>query len=281
MKSLGIDAGSRYVKFAIYDDAAVTSDAVTSDAVTSDAVTFTGKMDTIAFYREARLPNGGLDIKRLELLKSQGNSFDHIISTGYGRYNVNIDGARTVSEILAHITGVKRQTGLTDFTLLDIGGQDTKVARVRGGELDDFVMNDKCAAGSGRYLENIARLLGISVEEIASHHDDPAALSVTCAIFGESEVIGHLAEGTEIEKICAGANLSVAQRLLTLALRYSSPTFVVTGGVAKNGAVVSFIKERCGGELIVPENPIHNGAIGCAVHCMDRRYDGAGAKASF
>jgi len=249
VKSLGIDAGSRYVKFAIHDNG---------------AVAFTGKMDTIDFYREARLPSGGLDIRRLDLLQSMEASFNSIISTGYGRYNVNIEGARTVSEILAHITGVKHQTGLSDFTLLDIGGQDTKVARVRGGELDDFIMNDKCAAGSGRYIENIARSLGISVEEIAGHYDDPAALSVTCAIFGESEVIGHLAEGTPMEQICAGANLSVAQRLLTLALRYSSPTFVVTGGVAQNSAVVRFIKERCGGELIVPENPIHNGAIGCA-----------------
>ena len=264
MRSLGIDAGSRYVKFAIYD-----SDAVTSDADASAAVTFTGKMDTIAFYRQARIPSGGLDIGSLEILKPHGNSFSDIISTGYGRYNVNIEGARTVSEILAHITGVKYQTGLTDFTLLDIGGQDTKVARVKDGELDDFVMNDKCAAGSGRYIENIARSLDISVEEMAGYHEEPADLSATCAIFGESEVIGHLAEGTPVEKICAGANLSVAQRLLTLALRYASPTFVVTGGVAKNAAVVRFIEQRCGGKLIVPENPIHNGAIGCATLQVD------------
>ena len=257
MRSLGIDAGSRYVKFAVYDN----------DAVTSDAVTFTGKMDTIGFYREARRPSGGLDIGRLEILKSFGGSFDSIISTGYGRHNVNIEGARTVSEILAHITGVKQQTGLTDFTLMYVGGQDTKVARVRNGELDDFVMNDKCAAGSGRYIENIARSLGLTVQEIAGHYENPADLSATCAIFGESEVIGHLAEGTPIERICAGANLSVAQRLLTLALRYSSPTFVVTGGVAGNAAVVRFIEERCGGKLVVPDDPIHNGAIGCAALC--------------
>ncbi|MFQ5432608.1 MAG: acyl-CoA dehydratase activase [Nitrospinota bacterium] len=255
MRTLGIDAGSRYVKFAIYDN---------------DAVAFTGKMDTIGFYRQARRPSGGLDIGRLEILKSQGNTFDSVISTGYGRYNVDIEGARTVSEILAHITGVKYQTGLTNFTLLDIGGQDTKVARVKGGELDDFVMNDKCAAGSGRYIENIARSLDITVEDIAGHYEEPANLSATCAIFGESEVIGRLAEGTSIERICAGANLSVARRLLALALRYSSPTFVVTGGVAKNTAVVRFIEERCGGELIVPDNPIHNGAIGCAALCADK-----------
>jgi predicted CoA-substrate-specific enzyme activase len=254
VKRLGIDVGSRFVKFAVFED---------------DALLSIGKLDTISFYRDCRLPTGGLDMGRLEFITSPPDSFDQIISTGYGRYNVNIEGAKTISEIQAHMAGVLYQTGLADFTLLDIGGQDTKVARVRDGELDDFMMNDKCAAGSGRYLENIANSLGITADEMAAHHEDPAQLSATCAIFGESEVIGHLAEGTPIEKICAGANLSVARRLLTLALRYSSPTFVVTGGVAKNRAVVRFIAERCGGEVIVPERPIHNGAIGCAALCAE------------
>ena len=258
MKTLGIDVGSRYVKFAVFEN---------------ENLAFTGKMDTIGFYRQARRPSGGLDIARLDIFNGSQTSaggFDKVIATGYGRYNVTIEGAEVVSEIRAHMLGAINQTGLSDFTMLDIGGQDTKVVRVRDGELDDFVMNDKCAAGSGRYLENIARSLGITVEEIAGHYDDPANLSVTCAIFGESEVIGHVADGTPIEKICAGANLSVAQRLLALARRYSSPTFVVTGGVAKNAAVVRFIREKCGGELIVPEKPIHNGAIGCAALCADK-----------
>jgi len=255
MRTLGIDVGSRYVKFAGMEDG---------------GLVFTEKVDTIEFYRNCRVPSGGVDIGRLELFQCRHpkHEFDAAVSTGYGRYNVHIEGVDVISEIRAHALGASYQTGLSDFTLLDIGGQDTKVVRVKEGEVDDFVMNDRCAAGSGRYLENIARTLGITTEEIARHCEDPAKLSVTCAIFGESEVIGHVAEGTPIENICAGANNSVAQRLLSLARRYASPSYVITGGVAKNEAVVRMIGERCGGELVVPEKPIFNGAIGSAVHAQ-------------
>ncbi|MEE8483352.1 MAG: acyl-CoA dehydratase activase [Nitrospinota bacterium] len=254
MNTLGIDVGSRFVKLVGLD----------INNAENAKLTFAEKVDTIEFYRTCRTQSG-VDVKRLELFKSRAFDFERVVATGYGRHNVNIGGAVIVSEIRAHATGARRQTGLDDFTLIDLGGQDTKVVKVRAGEVDDFVMNDKCAAGSGRYLENIARTLGLTVEEVAAHYEDPVHLSATCAIFGESEVIGHVAEGAPIETICAGANLSVAQRLLPLTRKFHSPVFIVAGGAAKNGAVVRFLKERCESDVIVPEHPTFNGALGCAV----------------
>ena len=249
MKTLGVDVGSRYVKLAAYS---------------GDEPVFAEMADTIAFYTACRTP-AGLDLRRLDTFKNRPFDFDRIVSTGYGRYNVKLSGAEVISEIRAHALGATYQTGLSDFTLLDIGGQDTKVIRVRAGEVDDFVMNDKCAAGSGRYLENISRMLGVPPEEMGNHSQNPVELSVTCAIFGESEVIGNIAEGVAIGRICAGANLSVAQRLVALVRRFPSPAYVVTGGVAKNGAVLEFLSQKTGAAMTVPEHPVFNGAIGCAL----------------
>ena len=249
MKTLGVDVGSRYVKLAAFD---------------GEELLFADKLDTITFYTLCRHA-GKVDISRLPVFREKGFAQGRVASTGYGRYNVRIEGSAVISEIKAHAIGAAHQSGLADFTLLDLGGQDTKVVRVRGGEVDDFVMNDKCAAGSGRYLENIAAILGITPEELARHTEKPLSLSATCAIFGESEVVGAIAEGAEIAHICAGANLSVAQRLIPLARRYGSEKYVVTGGVALNGGVLKFLGEKLGAELIVPRHPIFNGAIGCAL----------------
>lgn len=249
MKTLGVDVGSRYVKLA---------------AFSGEKLLFADKLDTIRFYTLCRNA-GKVDISRLPVFMEKGFAHERVVSTGYGRYNVRIEGSAVISEIKAHALGAAHQSGLADFTLLDLGGQDIKVIRVRGGEVDDFVMNDKCAAGSGRYLENIATILGITPEQLARHTADPVPLSATCAIFGESEVVGAVAEGAEISSICAGANLSVAQRLAPLARRYGSEKYVVTGGVALNGGVLKFLGEKLGKELIVPRHPIFNGAIGCAL----------------
>lgn len=248
MRSLGIDVGSRFVKLAAFADG---------------APLFAERVDTVAFYRACRA-EGKVDVRRLPVFRD-GFAFDSVASTGYGRYNARIDGGPVISEIKAHSLGAAFQTGLADFTLIDIGGQDVKIVKVRGGEVDDFVMNDKCAAGSGRYLENIANALGMGPEELAAHAENPVALSATCAIFGESEVIGAIAEGASVESVCAGANLSVAVRLSQLARRYPSARYVATGGVAKNGAVLKFLGEKLGAEITVPENPLFNGAFGCAL----------------
>ena len=127
------------------------------------------------------------------------------MATGYGRNTLNLKGVRVVSEIRAHVSGALFQTGLRDFTLLDMGGQDTKVALVRNGRLQDFVMNDKCAASSGRYLENMAAILEVDLKELSSYWEEPVRLDATCGIFGESELIGQILRGHSVARlVCRG-----------------------------------------------------------------------------
>ncbi len=180
----GVDAGSREVKLAFF---------------TGKSLVFSGSVDTVEFYTKCRNGGESLDITRLDQFK-EAPPVKRIVTTGYGRNKINIIGGSAISEIMAHARGAIWQTGLTEFTLVDIGGQDTKVISVRDGAVKDFIMNDKCAAGSGRYLENIARVLSVSLEKLSTFSEDSATLSSTCAIFGESEVIGLISEGVEIEK---------------------------------------------------------------------------------
>ncbi|HWI40866.1 MAG TPA: acyl-CoA dehydratase activase, partial [Verrucomicrobiae bacterium] len=172
---------------------------------------------------------------------------------------------RVISEVRAHVAGAVFQTGLKDFTLLDMGGQDTKVAAVKGGRLTDFLMNDKCAASSGRFLENMCAILEVGLEELSSHWEDPAHLDATCGIFGESELIGQILRGLPLPRLCAGVNDTLVKRLLPMLSRFRPETIVLTGGVARNAAVVRLLQAETGIRIIIPEHPQHNGAIGCAV----------------
>jgi predicted CoA-substrate-specific enzyme activase len=145
-----------------------------------------------------------------------------------------------------------------------MGGQDTKVAQVVAGKLTDFVMNDKCAASSGRYLENMAAVLEVSLTELSSYSDEPIPLDATCGIFGESELIGQILRGHPLSSLCAGVNLTLVKRVLPMLKRFPSETVVITGGVALNGAMVTLLAARCGMAVVIPKHPQHNGAIGCA-----------------
>lgn len=187
-----------------------------------------------------------------------------ITVTGYGRNTLNLRGAKVVSEIRAHVAGALFQTGLKDFTLLDLGGQDSKVALVRNGRLADFVMNDKCAASSGRYLENMSAILEVSLEELSSHWEEPVRLDATCGIFGESELIGQVLRGHPVANLCAGVNMTLVKRVLPMLKRFPSDKIVLTGGVARNSALVRLLREETQQEIVVPNEPQHNGAIGCA-----------------
>lgn len=249
---IGIDLGSRKAKFALMRGAQIIRLA---------------DQDTIAFYKKFGSIVGeelSLDLLGSGIFSADELAQAKITVTGYGRNSINLHGARVVSEIKAHVAGARAQTGLTDFTLLDMGGQDTKVAQVIAGRLTDFVMNDKCAASSGRYLENMAAVLEVSLEELSSHSLEPIALDATCGIFGESELIGQILRGHPLSRLCAGVNLTLVKRVLPMLKRFSSPTLVITGGVALNGAMVALLAASCGMAVVVPEHPQHNGAIGCA-----------------
>jgi activator of 2-hydroxyglutaryl-CoA dehydratase len=129
----------------------------------------------------------------------------------------------------------------------------------------DFLSNDRCAAGTGRYLENMARFLKMPLAQFAAARRDPVEISQTCAIFGESELVGHLLEGVEPARIAAGVNASVARRALSMVRRYRCPTLVCVGGVARNRAVINFLQEQDSFQVIVPPYPQYIGALGCCL----------------
>lgn len=250
VRFLGLDFGSRFVKL----------------AYTTDLRTFgKRKLETLAFYRDyfRRSPEGvEFDWERLGL-KPPGR----MVATGYGKQLLN-GYLPTITEIRAHFLGARWQTGLSHFILLEIGGQDTKVLYVREGRVFDFLTNDRCAAGTGRYLENMARFLKMTLKEFASYSQEPVLISNTCAIFGETELISHLLEGTPLANLAAGVNDSVARRAVQMLRRYPCRTLVFVGGVARNQAVVDALRRRGDYEVIIPPEPQFNGALGC---CLEAR----------
>lgn len=253
MTGLGIDLGSRQAKFA---------------AFSGDDLLWLKDYPTIPFYRQFGSVVDGtlkLDFAAMEIAAADEIEQMAIVLTGYGRNTLALEKARIVPEIQAHIAGARWQTDIDTFTLLDLGGQDSKVARLENGILNDFVMNDKCAASSGRYLENMATVLEVSLEEMSRHSTSPVPLDATCGIFGESELIGKIIEGHSVESLCAGVNQTLIKRVMPMLHRFPRDTIVLTGGVARNAAFREMLQEAIGADIVVPEHPQHNGAIGCAL----------------
>ncbi len=249
----GADLGSRDIKI-VFQDA-------------GGRFTFK-KTDSVKFYRENAVREGsGLIVEARAL--GLGEEPARVVCTGYGRLSVRVKGAKIIPEVMAHATGASHLTGLSDFTLLDLGGQDSKVALVRGGKVMDFLANDRCAASTGRYLENMAAVLEISLEELGKHWSSPVELNSTCAIFAESELIGKIVEGYGIPELAAGVNYSIFKRIRPMLARLASGVVVFTGGVAKNRAIVNIIAQEMGLEVVVPENPEFAGAVGCCLHARN------------
>lgn len=191
-----------------------------------------------------------------------------LVGTGYGRVQVP-GAARTVTEITCHARGAHHLCPDVR-TVIDIGGQDSKAIAVGpGGRVLDFVMNDKCAAGSGRFLEVMARALEVDVAEfgaLALSASRRAQISSTCTVFAESEVITHLAAGVPRDEIAAGIHEAIAARIATMAGRISVQDVVVlTGGVARNAGVARMLEEKLGHKILVPEQAQLAGAIGAAL----------------
>jgi predicted CoA-substrate-specific enzyme activase len=221
------------------------------------------RVDTIEFYRHyGRLRDGRLQVDFAALTLPDGLK---TVSTGYGRNTLQLSGGTVIPELQAHTLGALFQTDLLDFTLIDLGGQDTKIIQVRRGRMQDFLTNDKCAASSGRYLENMAQVLGISLAELSQYTEAPVELSATCAVFGESELIGKIVEGYPIDRLAAGVNATIVQRVLPLLRDFSSEVLVFSGGVAQNVAIVRLLAQSSGAQVIVTPDPQFNGALGCAL----------------
>lgn len=191
-----------------------------------------------------------------------------VIATGYGRKLVR-GAARNVTEITCHARGVFRalqQPGM----LVDIGGQDTKVIVIgAGGRALDFMMNDKCAAGTGRFLEHSAARLSVPIEELgprALAADGEERISSTCTVFAESEIISLVAHGAKVDAILLGLHRSLISRVVAMihSLGLRSP-LMLSGGVARNPAARAMLEQATGVQVQLPDYPQLMGAYGAAL----------------
>ena len=250
----GIDAGSTYMKVAI--------------------------MDNNSALKGYKVVPAGIDCRKNarvvfdELLGNSGLSTSDVLaitSTGYGRRRIDI-AHKNVTEIRAHAAGANwtAHEGRKIRTIIDIGGQDSKVIVIdEEGETKNFVMNDKCAAGTGRFLEVLARVLNVTVEELGPFSlqaENPCRINSLCAVFAESEVISLLARGKDRMDIIAGIHKSLAKRVSGMARRAGLESDVLlTGGGALNPGLVAAFEDELMMDIYVAKNPQLNGAIGAAL----------------
>ena len=199
-------------------------------------------------------------------------ALDFIVATGYGRINVPF-ADKQITEITCHARGI-RALFPTVRTVIDIGGQDSKGIKLdAGGKVINFVMNDKCAAGTGRFLEVIADTLGVSLAEMGGLSltaKEAVPISNTCTVFAEHEVTSRLAEGAGIPEILAGLHAAIAGRVVNLVRTLGIQKDVaVTGGGAMNSGLIRAVEEQVGFPVLVPAEPLLTGALGAALLGMD------------
>jgi predicted CoA-substrate-specific enzyme activase len=192
----------------------------------------------------------------------------YIVSTGYGRVNVPF-ADKQYSEITCHAKGVISLFPKAK-TIIDIGGQDVKGIKMdHTGKIIDFVMNDKCAAGSGRFIEVIADTLGVPLDKVGDlslQSKNPAKISNICTIWAQQEVAASLAQGMPISDLLAGVHHSLADRICRMVNRMRvEDAVIVTGGGAKNRGLLKPLSEQLGHEILVSEEPLITGALGAAL----------------
>lgn len=251
MITVGIDVGSLSTKAALMDG---------NHKVLAFDVVLTGgnnQAATEATYQnvlaQARLTRGDVDL---------------VVTTGYGRENVPF-ADKHISEIICHGIGM-HFTNPEIRTILEIGGQDSKAIQIdENGHVENFHMNDKCAAGCGRFLEVTARAMGVQLEELGSvshRSKNPVLISSTCTVFAETEVVSLVAIGTPIPDIVRGVHNSIAIRAISLLRTVGiSGRLGMSGGVALNSGVVRALEEMLEMEIFVADNPQVTGAIGAAL----------------
>lgn len=256
MITAGVDIGSITTKAAVLADG----------KLLGTKLGFTG-------YNSERAGGGILN----ELLAELGlalDRIDRIISTGYGRNSVKF-AHKSLTEIICHGAGA-RFLNPRAMSVIDIGGQDSKAILLdANGKVRNFAMNDKCAAGTGRFLEVMARALEADLDrfgELSAQSQRPSKISSLCTVFAESEVISLISKGEKREDIIAGIHESIASRAWAMASRIGIvPPVVMTGGVAKNRGVVRALEAKIGSPLEISAHPQENGAIGAAVMAGELR----------
>lgn len=254
MKTAGIDIGSITTKAAVLEDGKILGTKVGLTGYNAESA-------------GSEIYNG-----LLAELNLSANEISTVVSTGYGRNSVKF-ADKAVTEIICHGAGAfMLYPGVR--SLVDIGGQDSKALVMdESGKVRDFVMNDKCAAGTGRFLEVMAKALRVKLDElgpISLKADNPSKISSICTVFAESEVISLISKGECRENIIAGIHESVASRVSALAKRIGvKDPVIMTGGVAKNQGVVRAMEQKLDTKIKVLDTAQVNGAIGAAIMAMN------------
>ncbi len=204
----------------------------------------------------------------LEAVGIERSELEYVVATGYGRVSIDFADKR-ITEITCHGRGAHYLNPYVR-TVIDIGGQDSKVIALNEkGRALDFTMNDKCAAGTGRFLEVMAQALEVKLGEMAEISDkakNPVSISSMCTVFAESEVVSLIAQGLPREDIARGLHQAIAERTAGMVHRVGlQEPVMITGGVAKNSAVVKALEEKLKVKIIVPEEPQIAGALGAAL----------------
>jgi predicted CoA-substrate-specific enzyme activase len=247
----GIDVGSRAIKIVVLN---AENGAVAVSGVADQGV----RQAELALELYARL---------LGEAGVQKENVSRVVATGYGRYALDF-ADEIVTEIRCHAIGTRSH--LPDVrTVIDIGGQDSKLIRLdERGSVRDFSMNDRCAAGTGCFLEMVARRLSLAPDELgraAKRSATPAAISSMCVVFAETEIVGLLAEGAAAEDIVAGVQRAVAERVSTMTGRALEGPVAFTGGVALVPGMAQALEAVLGTPVQVPPNPQMTGALGAAL----------------
>ena len=254
MLFLGIDIGSSSSKAVLIDE---------NKSILAKAV------------RNIGTGTSGPAVVQQEVLNKAGVTIDqvnYIVATGYGRIT-HTQANKQITEISCHGKGIAHLIPGAR-TIIDIGGQDAKVIKLtENGTVENFVMNEKCAAGTGRFLEVMARILNCGLDELSDlsmKSKQDIIISNTCTVFAESEVISQLSAGTAKEDVAKGADNAIAKRVAGLARRIGiSPEVAMSGGVAMNQSVVGSLSKEIGYPITVAPDPQTVGALGAALFALE------------
>jgi len=245
----GVDVGSTLTKVVVHNGDFLAS---VTDRTEVDYVRAAARLLSEALDRAGRKPD----------------ELACVVATGYGRRRLPF-ADRQITEITCHARGV-REIFPGARTIIDVGGQDAKGIKLApSGKVADFVMNDKCAAGTGRFLEVMAATLGLSIDELGRQGlgaASAASVSSVCTVFAQQEVAQHLAGGVPVEDVLAGLHAALASRILVMVRRLRvEPQVILTGGCARNPNLVRALADRLGADIVTPPDPLLTGALGAAL----------------
>ncbi len=246
MYSIGIDIGSTSAKAAVVEDGKI--------AFTTVMPTGYNSVDAADRLKE-EIQSAGFEI---------GEDVG-VVATGYGRISVPY-ADKTVTEITCHGRGASFLFG-EDLTVIDIGGQDTKAVKIENGTVSKFLMNDKCSAGTGKFLEIMANRLGVTLSELMdmAKKGEITPISSMCTVFAESEVISLIGKGTPRENIARGVVDSVVTKVCSLVGRVGGEKYALTGGLCDEEFMVESLKNALGADVVTCSNARFAGAIGAAL----------------